>query len=110
MKRLVIDFDDETADLYGHVGYSVPVSPIGSFSYSVGTVFNYEEPGDYAGAFVNAGATYNWLGVDYCRSPDMNENSVSALSITFGIPGPSKFSGYLGIDDFWQIGCWDFGS
>ena len=99
---LVIDFQDDSFDLYGHYGYtsSVGGSPI---TYSAGKVYNYEESGDYSEEFVNIGGSYGWIGADYCRSPDLNPSSCNARSITFGLPGTTGAGAYVGADFFYQI-------
>ena len=104
---LVIDFEENSFDLYGHYGYSA--SNGGSpATYSVGKVYNYEGSGGYADEFVNAGGSYQWLGVDYCRSPDLEPDSCYAKSITFGLPGTKGVSAYAGVDYFYQICYWEF--
>ena len=102
---LVIDFKNETFDLYGHEGItaSTPGSP---FSYSVGIVTNYEKPGDYGGTFYDCGITKDWIGLEYSKSPEFSSTAVRAASISFGIPGLSSFSAYAGIDYYYQLGCW----
>ena len=99
---LVLDFGESTYDVYAHGGYTVSKggSPI---TYSTGIVFNYETVGDYGGPFVNVGGSYDWLGFDYCRSPDTNIDSVSAASITFGLPGTKGIGRYVGWDNYRQI-------
>jgi len=99
---VVFDFDESTYDIYHHGGYTATIGG-GPITYSVGTVFNYDEIGDYGGEFVNVGITYNWLGVDYCRAPDANFDSAAALSLTFGLPGINKFGGYVGWDYYVPI-------
>lgn len=103
---VVIDFEKNTFDFYDHDGYTS--SNIPSVTYAVGKVHNYENVGDYAGPFVNGGATYSWLGVDYCRSPDWDLNSVSATSITFSFFGVYKRKAglYAGWDYYRHIGAW----
>jgi hypothetical protein len=103
---LVIDFEDSSFDLYGHYGYSASTggSPV---TYSVGTVNNYENSGDYGDNFVNAGGSVGWFGVDYCRSPDLDPASCSAKSFTFGIPCTKGSGAYAGADFFYQIGYWE---
>ncbi|MBR6411198.1 MAG: hypothetical protein IKS35_07430, partial [Clostridia bacterium] len=102
---LVIDFKNETFDLYGHEGLtaSTPGSPV---SYSVGIVHNYEKPGDYGGHFINCGLAYNGIGAEYSRSPDVSPNSVAAVSITFGLLGSSVATAYVGWDYYHQICTW----
>ena len=45
----------------------------------------------------------NWLGADYCRSPDTNIDSVSAFSATFGLPFTKGKNAYAGWDNYVQI-------
>jgi len=103
---LVIDFEESSFDLYGHYGQTVSKggSPI---TYAVGTVYNYEDSGDYSGAFVNAGGSVHWIGGDYCRSPDLDPKSCYAQSITFGLPGTKGAGAYVGADYFYQIAYWE---
>ena len=103
---LVIDFEDETFDLYAHDGFTASMPDGSPLTYSVGRVFNYDNIGDYGGEFVNVGGSCRWLGFDYCRSPDLDPNSTSARSITFGLPGTQKINGYVGWDYYYQIGSW----
>lgn len=105
---LVLDFGENTYDVYAHEGYTASNggSPI---TYSTGIVFNYETVGDYGGPFVNAGGSCDWLGLDYCRSPDTNIDSVSAVSITFGLPGTKGVHCYVGWDNYRQITFGDLG-
>lgn len=49
------------------------------------------------------GGSIDWLSMDYCRSPDIYSDSVSALSLTFGLPGTKKIGGYAGWDNYRQI-------
>ena len=99
---LVLDFGESTYDVYAHGGYTANKGG-SSITYSTGFVFNYETVGDYGGPFVNTGGSYEWLGFDYCRSPDLNVDSVSATSITFGLPGTKGIGGYVGWDNYRQI-------
>lgn len=103
---LVIDFEDSSFDLYGHYGYSASIggSPV---TYSVGTVNNYKNSGDYGDNFVNAGGSVGWFGIDYCRSPDLDPASCSAKSFTFGLPGTKGTGAYIGADFFYQLGYWE---
>ena len=103
---LVIDFEDETFDLYAHDGITASTPNGSPLTYSVGKVYNYDDIGDYGGAFVNGGASYNWFGVDYCRSPDLDPSSTYAQSFTFGLPGTTGVNGYVGWDYYYQIGSW----
>ena len=103
---LVIDFEDETFDLYGHDGMTASTPNGSPITYSVGFVFNYDNIGDYGGPFINCGGSYRWFGIDYCRSPDLDPASTSAMSFTFGLPGTSKVSGYVGWDNYYHIGAW----
>ena len=103
---LVIDFEDETFDLYAHDGITASTPNGSPFTYAVGKVYNYEDIGDYGGAFVNGGASYDWFGVDYCRSPDLNPDSTYAKSFTFGLPGTKGVNGYVGWDYYYHIGAW----
>ena len=103
---LVIDFADNTFDLYAHDGGTASTPGGSPLTYSVGKVYNYDDIGDYGGAFVNGGISYDWFGVDYCRSPDLNPDSVYAESFTFGLPGTKCLNGYIGWDYYYPIGSW----
>ena len=101
---LVIDFENSTYDLYGHSGATVSKS-FGA-AYAVGEVYNYEEIGDYGGAFINMGGSIKGFGIDYCRSPDLYADSVSARSWTFSAPSGNSF--YVGWDYYYPVksGAW----
>ena len=102
---LVVDFEKDTFDLYGHHGKTAGTNPFGSFSYSVGFVHDYDEPGDYGGAFVNVGYIgKKGRGIEYCRSPDLNPESCGAVSLAFSSPGSRNT--YAGVDYYYQIACW----
>ena len=103
---LVVDFENETLDLYGHHGKTEGISRGSSASYAVGLVFNYDEVGDYAGPFVNVGGSIKGVGVDYCRSPDLDPESCHAVSVT--VTWPYSTNLYGGADIYYQIWSWEW--
>lgn len=80
---LLIDFSGGNIEFYPHAG---KLKGIGSgFSYSVGKVRNYNNPGDYAGPFIFCGGGYI-VGIDACADP-RDSKGTSATSITFSFGG-----------------------
>ena len=92
-----------TFDLYGHTRATASTPGGSPVTYAVGIVNNYDSVEDYGGDFINAGVSYNWLGIDYCRAPNLNSNYVSAVSITFGLPWTTGVNGYIGWDYYFPI-------
>lgn len=68
---LVYDFGENTSDLYLHTGRQSKEDI--SVTFGSGFVFNYNEPGAYAGEFLDVSASVDYkgasLGIDYCTSP-----------------------------------------
>ena len=88
---VVIDFENNEANAYPHVGGGFGYSE--GISFSVGLVDNYEQPEDYAKHFVdiNAGSS---VGLDHCWNPlENHESSTQATSVTFSL-GKSYGFGY----------------
>ena len=78
---IVVDFNQDEALLYYHNGGGFGKTL--GIGYSVGIVDCYDEPTDYAGAFIDAFAGYG-LGVDHGWSPDYSyPEAPKATSITF---------------------------
>lgn len=78
---IVIDFNENAAYAYSHVGTGAGYG--GGVSYSVGLVSNFEKASDYAGPFcdVNAG---NTVRIDHCWSPKGEySKATKATSVTF---------------------------
>lgn len=59
----VIDFGNDTAEFYSHVG-TMTSSSYGC-AYGTGLVFNYNDLGDYGGSFVDFSGSINYRGADY---------------------------------------------
>ena len=79
---LVIDFESDNINGYGHIGGGVGVE-VGP-SLSVGLVDNYNEPKDYSKWFVDMNAGY-FLGGDHCWNPNVDyESATKATSVTIG--------------------------
>ena len=88
---VVIDFENNEANAYPHVGGGFGYSE--GISFSVGLVDNYEQPEDYAKHFIdiNAGSS---VGLDHCWNPlENHESSTQATSVTFSL-GKSYGFGY----------------
>ena len=78
---VIVDFDDDNAQLYLHGGAGVGISS--GFSYSVGIVENYDIPSDYSKHFFDINGGYN-VGLDHCYNPfDEYSIATQATSITF---------------------------
>ena len=89
---VVIDFGQDTAYAYPHVGVGKGRSS--GISYSVGRVANYEDPYDYAEWFVDVNAGLN-MGMDHCWDPRVDHGTATkATAITFG----SGLNAGIGID------------
>ncbi len=88
---MIIDFKQDEAHLYGHVGRGRGLG--GGVSYSVGLVANYDDPKDYEKHFVDVNAASN-VGFDHCWNPEETyETATQATCVTFS-PGLSYGSGY----------------
>ena len=93
---VVIDFEDDNAQLYGHFGVGKGSSK--GVSYSVGVVKNYEKPIDYSEDFIDVNAYYK-IGIDHCWNPfGKHENAVQATGITFS----SGFGYGVGYDYYFK--------
>ena len=107
---LVYDFGEDTADLYLHTGKQSTDDL--AVTFGSGFVFNYDEPGDYAGEFYDVSVSGEYrganLGFDYCTSPDNCVNgykSSHALLITSGFSLAPSFSNapVHSYDYYWPI-------
>ena len=88
---LIIDFNENAAYAYGHVGGGVGYGS--GVSYSVGLVSNYTKADDYAGSFIDVNAGNN-VGVDHCWSPGKpHSTATQATAATFSV-GKSYGVGY----------------
>jgi len=103
----VIDFSSETIEVDNYCHYGITTSGA-SISYGVGTVSNYNQKGDYAGDFIDGGASYTHNGITYgldtCSSPSTSSSRCIArlFTVGFSVPySPQKaISGYVGYDYF----------
>ena len=86
---VLLDFENDEAVLYGHIGGGVGAASAG-VTYSVGEVFGYTDRNSYKGEFVDFSVA-NTYGIDCCWAP--GGNSASALSATFG-SGKTLSCGY----------------
>ena len=88
---VVIDFEDDNANFYPHLGLGKGKSE--GLSYSTGLVDNYDDPEDYAEHFVDINIGNKW-GVDHCWNPlKPHSKATQATSITFST-GASYGIGY----------------
>ena len=94
----LFDFKNGSVGFYPHLGYFYGAKwNVFGISYSTGIVKNYVNEGDYAGPFVDMGASY-YGGVDICYDPRNDiENTVKAYSLTFG----NNIGGYYGYDYYY---------
>ena len=95
-ESLIIDFSENNGGmyLYDHIGGAFGSST--NMVYSTGLVFNFKNPEDYSGGFVdyNFGASY---GFDYCHGIKKDPTEItSAASLTFGLV--SSAGGGVGYD------------
>jgi len=86
----VLDFKGKNIEFYPHIGKAYGLSS--GFSYSVGKIWNYTEPGSYGGFFTFGGGGY-LVWFDACLN-QLNPYRASATSITFS----SSASLYFGLD------------
>ena len=107
---LVYDFSENTSDFYLHTGKQSKEDL--SLTFGSGFVFNYDEPGDYAGEFLDVSASTDYkgasLGIDYCTSPSNLTNGYKdshALLFTSGYSCSSTNSKLptFSYDYYWQI-------
>ena len=109
---LVYDFGENTSDFYLHTGRQSK----NDISVTVGSgfVFNYDQPGDYAGEFLDVSASTNFkgasVGLDYCTSPSNLTNGYQdshALLFTSGLSIPTSSSNSnaptFSYDYYWPI-------
>ncbi len=93
---VIVDFEDDNVQVYGHAGVGKGSS--NGVSYSVGVVKNYEEPSDYSKDFIDVNAYYK-IGVDHCWNPfNEHDSSVQATCITFS----SGFGYGVGYDYYFK--------
>lgn len=103
---VVIDFDSDSVsfDTYYHYGKSTSGY---SFSYGVGFVYGYDEPGDYGGYFVDGTASYSHNGIDYgidvCTDPSAPFEKCSAALLTVGASAPNSKPVNVGLDYYVPI-------
>ena len=88
---VVIDFKNDNANFYPHIGFGKGYSD--GLSYSVGMVDNYEHPDDYAKHFIDINVGYN-AGFDHCWNPlEKHDSATQATAVTFS-SGSSYGVGY----------------
>ena len=106
---LVYDFEKNTSDVYAHTGVQ-SVDSLG-VTFGSGFVFNYNEPGDYGGEFVDVSASYEYkgasFGLDYCADPNNVSNGYTgchALLLTSGWSKSLVNSNVVySYDYYWQL-------
>ena len=103
---LVMDFGNRTCELYAHVGYGTSDGP--GISWSAGAVSGYDKLGDYAGDFIEQGASYNGSGLSYCQDPSMPFREgprATSMSFSFGI---KRFIAGVSYDYYSPVCSWEF--
>ena len=86
---VVIDFENDNANFYPHLGGGKGYSD--GLSYSVGMVGNYEQPNDYAKHFLDINAGY-YAGLDHCWNPlEKHDSATQATAVTFSSGGSYGF-------------------
>ena len=107
---LVYDFGENTSEFYLHTG-AQNKSDI-SVTVGSGFVLNYEEPGAYAGEFIDVNLSGEYkgasLGIDYCTSPENFFNGYinsHALLLTsgFSLSPYSSNKPTFSYDYYWMI-------
>jgi len=107
---LVYDFGENTSDLYLHTGKQSKEEL--ALTFGSGFVFNYDEPGEYAGEFFDVSTSTDYkgasLGMDYCTSPSNLRNGYKdshALLFTSGYSCSLTNSQIptFSYDYYWQI-------
>lgn len=96
---LLLDFEGGNIEFYTHTGGATGYSS--GFSYSVGKVWNYNNPGDYAGPFVFEGGGC-FVGGDLCYAPKMGGTAAASLTFSMG------YSTYVGYDYYWDIASFNY--
>ena len=107
---LVVDYKNDTAEIYSHNGKTT--SSTSGISYGAGVVNNYTGLGSYGGSFIDISTSTKVKGVDFgmdvCFSPSAvsGNDGTSALLMTVGlsIPNPNeKLDFALGYDYYISI-------
>jgi hypothetical protein len=91
----VIDFQDEYIEFYSHYG-GYKGLPGGSLS--IGTVYNYDDEGDFRGLFINGEIGY-FIGINHSSDPRDVTDNVKSSSIVFST-GPLIG---VGGDYYWHL-------
>ena len=103
---MVVDFGNNTGELYQHKGHCC--SDPFCMAYSVGTVFDYDQLGDYSGEFVEASCSFSSFGVSYSQDPN-KEPFCGARAACFTFSTPSfKCSPGASYDIYESITSWSF--
>ena len=109
---MVYDYGEDTTDIYLHEGV---LSGADSITYGTGFVYNYDEPGDYGGTFVDMAVSADVknveLGLDFCTSPDnltthpTEWTGCYAWMFTTGrsFSANGGLSASVGYDFYWQV-------
>lgn len=81
---VVIDFQDEYIEFYGHAGW---YKGFPGGSASIGTVYNYNDEGDFRGPFIGGEAGF-FVGINHSLDPrDLVNKKAKSTSIVFSF-GP----------------------
>lgn len=81
---VVIDFQDEYIEFYGHAGW---YKGFPGGSVSIGTIYNYQEKGDFDGPFIGAEAGL-FVGINHSFDPRYSMiSTVKSTSLVFSL-GP----------------------
>ena len=111
---VVYDYNTDITDVYLHEG--AQNKPELGVTYGAGFVGNYDEPGQYAGAFVDVSYSVDYkganIGVDACTSPgniygEGGESYAVLFTLGWSVPLlPAKTAATYSYDVYWQVGVY----
>ena len=96
---LLLDFEGGNIEFYTHAGEMAGYSS--GPSYSVGKVWNYDEPGDYDGVSVFAGGGC-FVGGDFGYAPKKGGTFTTSLTFSMGN------SAYVGTEKYYNKGSFNY--
>ncbi|MCB9498817.1 MAG: RHS repeat-associated core domain-containing protein [Bacillales bacterium] len=100
---LVIDFKNDSCELYSHGGFVMGDSPM-AISFSVGLVDNYKGKRGYEGPFMKIGGGYK-IGIEHAFDPTKPyDETVRATTVTFS----NSFGVYAGFDYYTSLFYFNF--
>lgn len=107
---IVFDFGSNTGEVYSH--YGTATSSSYSCSYGAGVVYNYNNPGDYGGSFIDVSASITKGGIDFgidgCWDPSLKGTSAIMGTVGISLP-PLRISPPITAGYDYYIPCCTFG-